>query len=246
MNEQNWFAVVIDFVIVVVGVFIGIQVSNWNDAQGDQRLGHYYTQRLIVDLEDDLAASSSLFEYYNQVLMSVEQANELFLAETPDAQAVVTAAYRASEFNNNPTNSATWDQIVSSGHIGLLPNVATERGLSEYYKFQESLNAGSYRVLESPYRIAVRSLIPLSIQFAIRDGCSDILGETNISQGFVSECLLDVDEGELRSTADALLASKAVRESLRYQYSIVSLVIINHEGNIVQIKEVLNALRSTP
>ena len=31
VRAQNWFAVGIDFVIVVVGVFIGIQVSNWND-----------------------------------------------------------------------------------------------------------------------------------------------------------------------------------------------------------------------
>ena len=28
VKAQNWFAVAIDFVIVVVGVFIGIQVSN--------------------------------------------------------------------------------------------------------------------------------------------------------------------------------------------------------------------------
>ena len=30
VKEQNWFAVILDLVIVVFGVFIGIQVSNWN------------------------------------------------------------------------------------------------------------------------------------------------------------------------------------------------------------------------
>jgi len=30
VKAQNWTAVGLDFVIVVVGVFIGIQVSNWN------------------------------------------------------------------------------------------------------------------------------------------------------------------------------------------------------------------------
>lgn len=30
VREQNWTAIGIDFVIVVTGVFIGIQVSNWN------------------------------------------------------------------------------------------------------------------------------------------------------------------------------------------------------------------------
>lgn len=32
-RDQNWFAAAIDFAIVVFGVFIGIQVSNWNAAR---------------------------------------------------------------------------------------------------------------------------------------------------------------------------------------------------------------------
>jgi hypothetical protein len=35
VKAQNWFAVAIDFVIVVVGVFIGIQVSNLNAARAE-------------------------------------------------------------------------------------------------------------------------------------------------------------------------------------------------------------------
>ena len=30
VRDQNWLAVGIDFLIVVTGVFIGIQVANWN------------------------------------------------------------------------------------------------------------------------------------------------------------------------------------------------------------------------
>jgi hypothetical protein len=33
VKAQTWLAVSLDFVIVVVGVFIGIQVANWNDAR---------------------------------------------------------------------------------------------------------------------------------------------------------------------------------------------------------------------
>ena len=36
VNAQNWFAVVIDLVIVVVGVVIGIEVANWNDVQNNK------------------------------------------------------------------------------------------------------------------------------------------------------------------------------------------------------------------
>jgi len=33
VKDQNWFAVWLDFFIVVSGVFIGIQLGNWNDAR---------------------------------------------------------------------------------------------------------------------------------------------------------------------------------------------------------------------
>jgi hypothetical protein len=36
-RKQEWTAIGIDFVIVVVGVFIGIQVANWNEGQSDKR-----------------------------------------------------------------------------------------------------------------------------------------------------------------------------------------------------------------
>lgn len=35
VKDQNWFAVGVDFFIVVVGVFISIQVANWNDSNAN-------------------------------------------------------------------------------------------------------------------------------------------------------------------------------------------------------------------
>ncbi|MEZ5496921.1 MAG: hypothetical protein R3F25_08830 [Gammaproteobacteria bacterium] len=32
IKNQNWFAVLLDFVIVVAEVFIGIQIVNWNES----------------------------------------------------------------------------------------------------------------------------------------------------------------------------------------------------------------------
>ncbi|NGX17100.1 hypothetical protein [Wenzhouxiangella sp. XN24] len=36
MKAQNWFAVGLDFVIVVVGVFVGLQVQDWNDSRKER------------------------------------------------------------------------------------------------------------------------------------------------------------------------------------------------------------------
>ena len=242
VRAQNWTAVALDFVIVVVGVFIGIQVANWNEAQANGRLGRDYKERLITEIQNDLAATQVLSGYYEDVLDSVTQTNRLLSAPEADANALVIAAYRASEYTSIPSNRATWDQIVSSGHLGLLLESAIESGLPDYYKFQESNEAVIDRLQDSPYRIAVRSLIPLPVQLSIREGCSDSLDELSISQGFMTECHLEVEPSLLEEAAEALRTSPAIRDTLRYQYSMVGLVQINNAGNIALQERVLAGL----
>lgn len=36
IRNQNWAAVILDFVVVVFGIFIGLQVNNWNEARKDR------------------------------------------------------------------------------------------------------------------------------------------------------------------------------------------------------------------
>ena len=36
VQDQNWFAVALDFVIVVFGVFMGFQVQQWNQERGSE------------------------------------------------------------------------------------------------------------------------------------------------------------------------------------------------------------------
>lgn len=54
VRAQNWFAIAIDFVIVVLGVFIGIQVSNWNEVRVDKREYQQALQRYQQELEANL------------------------------------------------------------------------------------------------------------------------------------------------------------------------------------------------
>jgi hypothetical protein len=69
VKTQNWFAVGIDFVIVVTGVFIGIQVSNWNEVRKEGADRQLYIAQLIGDLEDiERRAKHTAQEYANRAL----------------------------------------------------------------------------------------------------------------------------------------------------------------------------------
>ena len=42
VRNQEWTAIAIDFVIVVAGVFVGIQAANWNEVRADESRAHGY------------------------------------------------------------------------------------------------------------------------------------------------------------------------------------------------------------
>ncbi len=242
VKAQNWTAVALDFVIVVMGVFMGIQLGNWNEARGDRALGADYVTRLSADLRRDQVTTRDLFNYYSAVLDSVVEADRLLSRADGDARTLVIAAYRASEYATTPPNRATWDQIVSSGHLGLLPGGSVGSDLSEYYTFNESNAVTESRVESSSYRQAVREIIPLEIQVAIREGCSDVMNDFGVITGFTQECRLDLDPSVLTATAEQLRLDPEIRDELRYQYTRIVSVINNSTGNLVLIERVLAAL----
>ena len=59
VKAQNWFAVALDFVIVVVGVFIGIQVANWNEA----RAFRAQEQAYLAQLRDEIKSNTTMIDY---------------------------------------------------------------------------------------------------------------------------------------------------------------------------------------
>lgn len=50
LREQNWTAIAIEFVLLVAGVFFGIQVANWNEERLTRAKAGVFTARLVEDL----------------------------------------------------------------------------------------------------------------------------------------------------------------------------------------------------
>lgn len=60
VKDQNWFAVALDFLIVVFGIFIGFQLNNWNE---NRKLDEAYVQarvRLVSETEANISAARQL------------------------------------------------------------------------------------------------------------------------------------------------------------------------------------------
>ncbi len=120
-RQQDWFTVAIEIMIVVLGVFIGIQVANWNDAQKEQTLAEDYTQRLRIDLRAELEYAEALIAYYESTLAAGAAAYTGLTQPAQYSDAVVlTNAYRASQFNFYERRRSTFDEIVNAGKLNLI------------------------------------------------------------------------------------------------------------------------------
>ena len=245
IRKQDWFAVVIETLIVVLGVSLGIQLGNWNAARVERQLGEEYVKRLETALRTDLANSRLLTDYYEQVSDAVVRTGELLSSDAPDAKELIQMAYRATEINQLPAERATWDQIVSSGHLGLLPEGAVEGGLSTYYSF-DAMKVTYDALEQTSYRRALRSIIPIPVQQAIRVGCSDLLDEQSILLGFSEECEIEADPETLQAVADAIQNDPAIREKLRVQFSETTTAVNNLRGNSSLVSLALESLGTAP
>jgi len=64
VNDQNWFAVFLDLLIVIIGVFIGIEVSNWNADRAGDKKAQVLIKRLYGDLINDSDVMNILLNYH--------------------------------------------------------------------------------------------------------------------------------------------------------------------------------------
>jgi hypothetical protein len=134
VRDQNWFAVGIDFVIVVVGVFIGIQVANWNEALAEKRrLGHQ-----LVSLHAEFTENLGRFDAYQQrlegqiaditVLRRVV-AGEATGASSSDVDRMLMNAFGVAVFTVDRT---TLDELKQNGSLRNLQSMGLRRPLIEW------------------------------------------------------------------------------------------------------------------
>lgn len=242
LRDQKWAEILVELIIVIAGVFIGIQAANWNDGRQEQERGRFIAERLLADLRKDLDSRKMLVRYYQAVFDSAERtAARLNNEATDHPAAYVLDAYRATEYAHRPQTRAAFDEIVSSGSLGLIPEDARQAGFIEYFRVDNS-SAMREAVRASPYRKRVRRLLPYDIQAAIRANCSDVYNDKYEIVGFPETCKLNISERRLELAASALQSDPELLRDLRLHFSVLNAVMPNFRGEVVNLEAAIEAL----
>lgn len=173
IRQQDWVAIGVELVVVVLGVFIGLQASNWNEERGTSAKAQVFTERLKADLLAEAWGYEMQIGYHSDVLANAEKTADALDGVTSLAdEALLVAAYRATQYNSNTRRRATYDELTSTGEMGLIRDDALRVLAMDVYT-SNMFDIMEDESINSAYRKAFRTALPFRVQRALAGACGD-------------------------------------------------------------------------
>ena len=219
IRNLKWDNAILELIVVAVGLLMAFQVDRWWEARHDRETEQQYIDRLIDDLESDLenladAVGSAEFRLsLARLLMDVAESPEL---ATQSPVKFIIAVQQAAFTYTPALNSNTFDELRSTGNLGLLRDTELKNTLFDYYRFDE----GQRQFLNLQHMQEFR-------HFQLGAG---VLTNQQLRQAHVDWGVVSADEfEEFRGHAVDLVGVQAAAERLQANDSFVAWLPIAHE-----------------
>lgn len=138
LKDQNWTAIWIEFILLIAGVFLGIQVANWNATQQDHKREAEFIVRLDSDfqkIDERLVSNITRWElktaYTLRILADLDSFQKT--SRWPRTKSEMLADLNTTFNHRIPApRSATYIELLSAGQLGLIRNTKLRDALLEY------------------------------------------------------------------------------------------------------------------
>lgn len=215
IKARDWGAVVIEIFIVVVGVFIALQVSNWNDDRKDEIRGDEYLLRLQNELRGDALRLNDIITFWLAVnangRVALAHAEHGALLEG-SAWKTLLAYYQASQVWPYRKDNNTFQEIRASGEFGLISDPVLRARISSHYASGANSEVSEVLALIPAYRERVRGVTPWAIQEYIWANCySGAAGSQKLL-----DCASPVSDDEALAVLQHFRETPALLQDLRF------------------------------
>ena len=136
VRNQQWTAIFIDLVIVVLGVVIGLQVDNWNEERRDRARERVYLESIAAELDESIVSIERSIELTEQRIAL----DELLITASTDPEVVRAEpgrfiyAITRGGWTFAPTLSGnTFEEIKSSGNLAIFRDRKLVLDLMKFY-----------------------------------------------------------------------------------------------------------------
>jgi hypothetical protein len=169
VQTQNWTAVVIDFVIVVVGVYIGIQAQAWHTERDNRAIEHQYLlslheqlAKMIEDSEDFVVAARDRLAAFSEVTANFEVPSESFQLGLRHCRAITRSHIYVGQVIVPPTI----EELLTTGRLQLIRDAEMRLTIVSYSQALESIRQLNYDIQADRVVLSRRypDLITLGLQ----------------------------------------------------------------------------------
>lgn len=152
LKQQDWVGVWIELALVVVGVFLGIQVSNWNDERKERSQERAHVARIAEDVRSDVAVldevirvSSVRMALLNRMLPMASgkplptgfdsARGRVTIERVPayEKDSRLSPGFALFILTPLDANRSAYDTMINTGAIANMTDIATLRRIQDYY-----------------------------------------------------------------------------------------------------------------
>ena len=134
IKEQNWFAVLLDFFIVVVGILIAFQITSWNENRAERAQENRYLSAMRRDVESSIGILNvSIASLQRQ--QNARKALYTFYAEpaavlvSDELDKLIADGFFSLERAN--LNQTTFETLKSSGQMSVIKSSELVKALQD-------------------------------------------------------------------------------------------------------------------
>ncbi len=157
VGKQNWPAVGLELMIVVIGVFLGLQAQEWSKRRTDQRKERAYLGRLAVDFESIETHLENCLDVYRDSIAAIDAVTKALSTpnQAPDGFDITVIRMTAGDLPAG--RSATFVELISTGDLSLLRDQGLRKALIAYDE-QAQVNREIWRSLRDAQSLNSQSL----------------------------------------------------------------------------------------
>lgn len=151
VKDQNWFAVALDFAMVVAGILIAFQITDWAAARQDNLIYQQARERVIEEANTNLVLSQNaigrVVDQHNQALeilrgfatcRAEDGAEERFIRTMQPLRFIVRLNVRSDAINQILTSDAFLDNISPEDRTTLSDYLRRVDNVTENARFSDS------------------------------------------------------------------------------------------------------------
>lgn len=188
---QDWFSVCLEVLIVVVGIYLGLQASEWSQNRDNREAEIIYLERIALDLQSSEIQTRADAEFqsrhagYGGFIVDALDACQL---RPEDRDTFASGIYLAGKYINASFVKATIEELLSAGRTTIIRNAELRQKIMELLRYYDEhlFYMSDVQLRTAPHIITIDSIVPVTVRDAIGGGVN--IGWERVRTSFADMC----------------------------------------------------------